>query len=126
MELVDGARQEVLVMAFAFTSDELGEALIRARRRGVDVQVLLEARNLAGTGGEAERLREAGVPVAADANPRILHHKVLVIDGRIAVTGSYNFTRSAERSNDENLLAIHSPAVAERFRREFFRLLPAP
>jgi phosphatidylserine/phosphatidylglycerophosphate/cardiolipin synthase-like enzyme len=51
-----------------------------------------------------------------------MHHKVLIIDGRTVVTGSYNFTANAERRNDENVLVIHNPQIAAQFLEEFHRL----
>jgi phosphatidylserine/phosphatidylglycerophosphate/cardiolipin synthase-like enzyme len=51
-----------------------------------------------------------------------MHHKLILIDSRIVIFGSYNFTRSAEEKNDENVIIMHDPALAERFLIEFERL----
>ena len=61
----------------------------------------------------AWKLREAGLDVRLDGNPANMHHKVFIIDGHIVITGSYNFSRSAEERNDENTLIIHDPAIAQ-------------
>jgi phosphatidylserine/phosphatidylglycerophosphate/cardiolipin synthase-like enzyme len=76
----------------------------------------------ANIGTEFDRLREAGLDVRLDGNPYHMHHKVIIIDGQIVITGSYNFSRSAEESNDENVLVIHSQAVAAQFLAEFQRV----
>jgi phosphatidylserine/phosphatidylglycerophosphate/cardiolipin synthase-like enzyme len=52
-----------------------------------------------------------------------MHHKVIVIDGGLLITGSYNFSRSAEERNDENVLFIFSPELADQYRMEFERVL---
>ena len=66
--------------------------------------------------------RKAGLDVHLDGNPGLMHHKVMIIDGRIVVLGSYNFTASAETKNDENLMVINNPDIAAQFTREFQRV----
>ena len=73
----------------------------------------------AGLGGEYQRFQDSGLNVFLDAHPEKLHHKVLIIDDRIVLTGSYNLTRSAEIQNDENTLVIHNPEIAQVFLGEF-------
>jgi phosphatidylserine/phosphatidylglycerophosphate/cardiolipin synthase-like enzyme len=73
-------------------------------------------------GGEYERLLENGVEVRLDGNPRGMHHKVILIDNQIVVTGSYNFSNNAKTRNDENTLIIHSAEVAALYRDEFERV----
>jgi phosphatidylserine/phosphatidylglycerophosphate/cardiolipin synthase-like enzyme len=51
-----------------------------------------------------------------------MHHKVIIIDGKIVVTGSYNFSNNAEHSNDENTLIIHNQAIASAYLDEFQRI----
>jgi phosphatidylserine/phosphatidylglycerophosphate/cardiolipin synthase-like enzyme len=68
-------------------------------------------------------LREAGLDVRLDGNEGNLHHKVILLDGETVITGSYNFSRSAEVRNDENVLILHSVEVARAFRAEFDRVM---
>ena len=99
------------------------EALLQARRRGAEVKVLLETRNL-GTSREGALLEE-GLEVRQDANPYTMHHKVMLLDGTYVVTGSYNFSVRAHEVNNENLLVLKSPSLAERYRKEVLRLWEA-
>jgi phosphatidylserine/phosphatidylglycerophosphate/cardiolipin synthase-like enzyme len=72
-------------------------------------------------------MREAGIDVRLDSLRGDMHHKVILIDRAIVVTGSYNFSRSAEEQNDENLLILHAPKVAAEYLIEFdqiFRRAP--
>ncbi|RTH05894.1 phospholipase [Thermus scotoductus] len=120
LERLRAARKEILVVAFVLTDRGVVESLVQAQKRGVGVQVLLETRNL-GDSREEDLLR-AGVAVRKDGNPYTLHHKVMVIDGTFVITGSYNFTARAWQVNNENLLILQSPALAERYREEILSL----
>jgi len=120
--LLDGAERSIHVAVYSFTSDLLAEALIRAKQRGVEVRVIVEKERIGERGAKYERLRDAGIDTRADGNPDLMHHKFVVIDGKIVVTGSYNWSAAAEDRNDENIVIIENPAVAERFEEEFERI----
>ncbi len=125
VELIRNARESVEFMAFAFTADPIAEAMLERAAAGVNVRGVVETSQASGQGSEYDRLRAAGIDVRLDANPRNMHHKVILIDGRIVITGSYNFSRSAEEKNDENLIVLQHPELAERYRQEFLRLFTA-
>ena len=98
-------------LAYSFTSDDLTAALLERYQTGVDVAGVMEARQVeSNTGSDYERLRAAGIDVRLDGNPDNMHHKVLIIDGQTVVTGSFNFSRSAEERNDENSLVMSRSA----------------
>jgi phosphatidylserine/phosphatidylglycerophosphate/cardiolipin synthase-like enzyme len=120
LQAAQKARREILLAAFVLTDKELVDVLKAAHSRGVEVKVLLETRNLRDS--REEDLLQAGIPVRQDGNPYTLHHKVLVLDGEWVVTGSYNFSARAWQVNNENLLVLQSPALAERYREEVLRL----
>ena len=120
LQAVRKAQKEILVAAFVLTDREVVEALEDAHRRGVALKVLLETRNLRDS--REEDLRKAGIPVRQDGNPYTMHHKVMVLDGEWLVTGSYNFSARAWQVNNENLLVLQSPALAQRYRQEVLRL----
>ena len=123
VELVQGAQESVLFLAYSFTSDDLALAMIDRARSGVRVAGVMEANQYrSNMGTEYDRLRKSGVQVRLDGNPNRMHHKVLIVDGRVVVTGSYNFSQSAETRNDENTLVIHSPELAQAFVEEFERV----
>jgi phosphatidylserine/phosphatidylglycerophosphate/cardiolipin synthase-like enzyme len=119
MELIEGAQASVEFLAFTFTSDPLAEALIRAAERGVTVRGVLERDQAVAAGTDYDRLRQAGIDVRLDSSDGTMHHKLLLIDGRVLATGSYNFTRSAEESNDENIVILFSPNAAAELELEF-------
>lgn len=122
VQLVSGANESIYVLAYSLTLDDLGEALVAAQERGVNVQVVMDEGQIANQGGEFGRLAEAGVAVRLDNEGGLMHHKVLIIDGAIIVTGSYNFSTNAEQRNDENILVIHDASLASEFVEEFWRI----
>jgi phosphatidylserine/phosphatidylglycerophosphate/cardiolipin synthase-like enzyme len=124
VELINEAQTSIVFLASNFTSDPLTQAMLSARRRGVTVSGLMDAGNaLSDTGSDYLTMVEAGIPILLDKDPGRMHHKVLIIDNAIVVFGSYNFTASAEKRNDENLLIIHDPELAARFFNEYRRLI---
>ena len=114
------AKQEIWVAAYVFTDPKLVTALSQAKGRGVQVRMVFDARNLQDT--KDEDLKKAGIPVRMDGNPYTMHHKVMVLDRQVIVTGSYNFSLSAARSNNENLLILSDPTPARRYRDELERI----
>jgi len=122
IRLIDGARSRVYVAIYILTRDSLAQALIRARERGVEVRVVMEEREAYGQGSDYLALKGAGVDVRLDGNPALMHHKFMVIDGEVVVTGSYNWSSAAEERNDENIIVIRDPRVAGEYEREFARI----
>lgn len=120
--LIDRATSTLDIAVFAFTDDQLGAAVIRAYRRGVTVRVILEGRNANHTGSEAEKLCGEGIPLKVDTASGYFHHKFAVIDGRVVITGSYNWSHSADDDNFENVVVIECPEIAAAFTQEFERL----
>jgi phosphatidylserine/phosphatidylglycerophosphate/cardiolipin synthase-like enzyme len=91
--------------------------------QGVEVAGLFEARGANSPYSECPRLLDYGIDVRLDGNPRVMHHKVMIIDSQTVVTGSFNFSANAAEDNDENVVIIHSPAVAAYYEAEFARLV---
>jgi phosphatidylserine/phosphatidylglycerophosphate/cardiolipin synthase-like enzyme len=83
----------------------------------------MEDRYAGASYSQRDRLRSGGVTVHTDANPYIMHHKVIIIDDQTVILGSYNFTGNAEDNNDENILIVHDPEVAAAYLGEFGRVL---
>lgn len=120
VDLIRGAQHSVYFLAYSFTSDELADALLERYQAGVEIAGVVEARQVdTNIGSEYERLRSAGLDVRLDGNPDNMHHKVFIIDGQAVVTGSYNFSRSAEERNDENTLVVHNTEIAALYLDEF-------
>ncbi|MEX0803344.1 MAG: phospholipase D family protein [Candidatus Binatia bacterium] len=130
---IDKAKKELLVAVYAFTSDDLARALVQAKKRGVTVQVIIdrefESRNVSSKGKflEAQKISVRRISGSKPANSNrdagLMHQKFAIVDRRIVVTGSYNWTESADSLNDENLLLFRDAApLAEEYRKTFVRL----
>lgn len=122
IELVRGAKETIDFMTFAFTADPISAAMIDRMRAGVRVRGVFEARNSNDEHAEDDRLRDAGATIVIDSNPNAMHHKTVIIDDRIVITGSYNLSRSAEERNDENIVILHSDWIAAEYTAEFGRV----
>jgi phosphatidylserine/phosphatidylglycerophosphate/cardiolipin synthase-like enzyme len=118
---VSGARQSIQFMTFSFTLDPLGEALIAASGRRVQVQGIFERTGSETDFSEMTPLHCAGIPVRQDGNNYILHHKVFIVDNETVITGSFNVSANATDSNDENLLIIRDRDLAAQYLAEFQR-----
>jgi phosphatidylserine/phosphatidylglycerophosphate/cardiolipin synthase-like enzyme len=127
IEAIGRARREVLVQAYTFTHRRIASALIRARQRGVEVRVVADAQQAANVPNNVlAALAAGGVEVLLDAAHEAAHNKVMVIDGAepdpTVITGSFNFTYSAQSRNAENLLLIRgNPALARAYREDWLR-----
>lgn len=112
---IEGARYQVLVQAYSFTSRDIAFALVSAKHRGVDVQLIADDEQVRKNDrNRVADIAAGGVPVYIDAEHAIAHNKVMVIDagqpGATVVTGSFNFTHAAQYDNAENLLLLRGNA----------------
>jgi phosphatidylserine/phosphatidylglycerophosphate/cardiolipin synthase-like enzyme len=112
---IAGAHQLILVQAYGFTSAPIAKALTDAHKRGIDVRVILDKSNLKEGYSSAAFLEHMGITPLIDSNHAIAHNKVMVIDAREVITGSFNFTKAAEEKNAENVVFIDDPATAAEF-----------
>lgn len=122
INIVKEAEQSVKVAIFSFTHEELADELVKADINGLDVEVLVESRQRNGQSSQYERLRDFGVDIKVDGNKNNLHHKFIVIDNKIVITGSPNFSFSGYNRNDENFLIIYNEDLALKYVKEFNRL----
>ena len=125
------AQREILVAVFAFTSHEIALALVQAKRRGIKVLVVLDQKfDRENDYSKGSFLKEKGLQVRrvsgltkGENRWGLMHQKFAVIDSNVVLTGSYNWTASAENYNAENLLLFHDAGpLAEEYRKQFHRL----
>ena len=125
---IDRAQTEVLVHAYTFTHRKIAQALINARRRGVAVAVLADREQARAVPQNVlAQLASGGIEVWLDGNFAAAHNKVIVIDAGLphatTITGSYNFTLAAQRSNAENIVVLHDNEPVARAYRDNWRRL---
>jgi phosphatidylserine/phosphatidylglycerophosphate/cardiolipin synthase-like enzyme len=116
---IDAAQNTIRVQAYSFTNPLIVQALADARLRGVDVIVVLDKSNRTQRSSVAELAQRAGIQTLIDDRHAIAHNKIMIIDDRIVITGSYNFSRAAEKSNAENLVIIESAPIARKYQQNW-------
>lgn len=121
--LLDKAEESVYFLAFSFTSNELGGVVRQKAKDGLKVRGVMDEEQVkSNTGTEFDPFRQAGLDVRMDGIAGQMHHKVFIIDEKIVVLGSYNFSRAAEERNDENILIIYNEQIAGFLVQEFERV----
>jgi phosphatidylserine/phosphatidylglycerophosphate/cardiolipin synthase-like enzyme len=117
---VQGAQKSIRFMIFTYTDTNLANAMIARNQAGVDTEGVIEDRGA--SEGAMVPLFCAKVPVKVDGNKYTMHHKVIIIDESTVITGSFNFTKSADQENDDNVLVIHNTDLAKQYLQEFERV----
>lgn len=120
--IVAAAQSNIRFLAFSFTDYPLAKAMIDRYAAGVDVLGVYEKTGSETEGAELRTFLCAHVPVRQDGNPRFLHDKLIVVDNRIVITGSFNFSNNATDNNDENVVIIDNPEIANFYMQEFGRV----
>jgi phosphatidylserine/phosphatidylglycerophosphate/cardiolipin synthase-like enzyme len=128
IKAIGSARHDIRMLAYGFTSPSIAQALLAAKRRGVDVRVVVDykaniSEDRSGKGRAALNLLvNAGIPARTVSVYPLHHDKVLVIDGKHLETGSFNYTAAAEKSNSENVLVVwNNPQLAATYLQHWER-----
>jgi phosphatidylserine/phosphatidylglycerophosphate/cardiolipin synthase-like enzyme len=117
------AKKEVLVLAGAFSSEPLARAILDAKMRGVRVEVLFDKSAEKDPTSDLHRFAEQGLAPLLDTRPAANHNNVMLIDGRVLITGSFPFTRQAEEERAHNLLVISGhPELIASYRAVYSEL----
>jgi phosphatidylserine/phosphatidylglycerophosphate/cardiolipin synthase-like enzyme len=122
LRAINDARTAIRVQMYSLTLQEVARALASAKRRGVDVRVIVDRSQLHQDRNDSlqvEALASDGIPVLVDTVPGLMHNKVMVVDGERVLTGSFNYTWGAEHWNAENLMVVQDPALAAEYLRNW-------
>ncbi len=123
VELLRGAQQSITFLAYSFTADDFGKIITQKAKQGLKINGVMEDEQVkSNKGTEFTYFEQAGLPVYRDGNPGQMHHKVFIIDDKIVITGSYNFSFSAETQNDENVMIFFDRQIAAEYLSEFARV----
>jgi phosphatidylserine/phosphatidylglycerophosphate/cardiolipin synthase-like enzyme len=118
---LSGATKSIRFMAFSFTLDDIAGVMQLKAQQGVSITGIFETTGSETKFSELTPLFCSGLEVKQDGNPYVLHHKVFIIDDKIVVAGSFNFSSSARDENDENMLIITDADLAAQYIEEFNR-----
>lgn len=117
--LLRGARAGIDICVFTISDDRISREIAQAHHRGIDVRIITDNDKSADRGSDIDYFIEQGIAVRMDATPNHMHHKFAVFDGRALVNGSFNWTRSASRYNDENITVLYESTVVQAFMQVF-------
>ncbi len=119
---IEKAEKSIRFMQFSFTSDVIGEVIIKKFKEGVDVQGVFEKKGSNTEYSEYIKMIVESVPVRLDKNRDTMHHKVIIIDDYLVITGSFNISKNANLRNDENIIILDNPDLASEYIKEFNRI----
>jgi len=121
-KLLHDAQNSVSLCVYTITDHELASQIIACHRRRLKVQIITDDEKVEAKGSEIHKLKKAGIPIKIDDSHYHMHNKFGIIDQRIAITGSFNWTYTATKHNQENLLATTKFEIVKQYRDEFERL----
>ncbi|MBU4511134.1 DUF1669 domain-containing protein [bacterium] len=119
---INQAEAFINIAMYIFTDREIALPLVKARERGVKVRLYLDQDQVDYKYSQSCFLVQKGLKARISTNNYIMHHKFAIIDNRLLLTGSYNWTFSANNRNDENLMVIDDPEIIEIFQNQFVNL----
>jgi phosphatidylserine/phosphatidylglycerophosphate/cardiolipin synthase-like enzyme len=116
---IDAARFSIDAEVYNYTLPSVGDALVRAKGRGVKVRVIVDKITPTQKGEQTTKMLATGIPTWVDCPVAIHHDKVAIIDGERVISGSYNWSANAERRNAENAVEILDPLLAAAYTADF-------
>ena len=119
---INQAEAFINIAMYIFTDREIALPLAKARERGVKVRLYLDKDQVDYQYSQSRFLVQNGIKTRISSNNYIMHNKFAIIDNRLLITGSYNWTFSANNRNDENLMVIDDPELIEIFQNQFVNL----
>lgn len=116
VDQIKQAKQSIYIQAYGFTSKKIIDALIEAKNRGVEIEIILDRSNFHKKKKNVIKLLESNqIKIYQDKVAGIAHNKVMIIDNIIVITGSFNFTDNADKRNAENVIVLHDSSIAKQY-----------
>ncbi|MCR5266652.1 MAG: hypothetical protein K6E29_08705 [Cyanobacteria bacterium RUI128] len=119
---INEAKKYIYIPTFLITETNIANALLNAKKRGVDIKIIVDATNAKNNYSKHHLLRTNGVLVKTENYAGKLHSKSILIDDKYAIIGSMNFSRSGNFKNDENMLLIENPEITKFYKKFFIYL----
>lgn len=117
---ISEAKQIILVSAYSFTSKDIAKALLDAKKRGVEVKIILDKSQVSQQYSSSTFFANQGFDLKIDVKHAIYHDKVMLIDHITLITGSFNFTKAAQEKNAENVLVMRdNPALVKLYEQDW-------
>lgn len=121
---IDGAKGEIAFSIYIFSDETICKSLLNAVERGVRVRGVVDKSTIRKKSHIVQKLQKGGVELKTIKKEKgIVHHKFIVVDSKIVITGSYNWTFFAKTFNYENIVVIESEKIAQKYLKEYDRIL---
>ncbi len=114
------SKRKILVQAFQLTSKEISDALIDAYNRGIEVRIIIDKRQQKAKYSQYKKIKESGIEIIIDKVKGYSHNKIIIIDSKLVITGSYNYSDNAEYRNSENILQINKRSLANKYEKNWY------
>jgi phospholipase D len=115
------AKKTILVQAYVITSQKIVTSLIQAHQRQIEVRLLIDKQAVTSHGSKINLLLQSGIPITIERTLGIAHNKIMIIDDTHVITGSFNWTHSAQTRNAENVVVIRGQAYCKRFKANWYK-----
>jgi phosphatidylserine/phosphatidylglycerophosphate/cardiolipin synthase-like enzyme len=119
---INKAHDSIDVAMYSFTSREIAQALVKAKKRQVKIRITFDTAQIKDHFSKSRYLIGKGLNIKFHIGPGLMHNKFAVIDDKEVLTGSFNWTVSAEKKNAENLLVITDKEIAHQYEKQFKQL----
>ena len=128
ISIIRSTQKTLDIAIYSLTDKQIGSAITQAHKRGVTVRLITDREQASGQYQKPllKGLVKAGVPVKVDTHSGLMHLKVTIADKKTATTGSFNYTKSAEETNDEVFVVLHDEKAAQDFETEFEKMWNDP
>jgi phospholipase D len=123
VKAIESAKEEILVQCYSFTAKRIADALLKAHFKGIRVKVLFDKSQIKAPYSQIHKLSKAGIQTTVDYVSGIAHNKIIIIDSSHVLTGSYNFSKSANSRNAENMLLIRNKNLSKIYRKKWYQRL---
>ena len=122
IQQIDRAVSQLKICVFTISDDRITSAILSSHKKGIDVKIITDNDKSLDIGSDIELLVKEGIQIRMDRTSNHMHHKFMVTDKKMAITGSYNWTQSAARFNHENIMLTSEVKIIQSFLNEFDKL----
>lgn len=119
---INSATSHLNICVFTISDDSITDAIITSHKRGTKIRIITDNDKSHDEGSDIEQIARMGISVKMDRTPNHMHHKFMVTDQRALITGSYNWTRSAAKFNQENIVLSKEAGLIKSYLKEFDNL----
>jgi phosphatidylserine/phosphatidylglycerophosphate/cardiolipin synthase-like enzyme len=120
---IENAEESINIAMYSLTDSEISRAIVRAKERGVAIRIYLDSKEVNAEHSKSRFFIKEGIKnIRLSSNRYLMHNKFAIIDNKIVITGSYNWTASAGQRNDENLLILDEEEIVKKYQDYFYHL----